>query len=55
MMRKDRKYNLIRPFWFEVSKEAFSWIEVMVFGRIISVQVRSSREVASFWPIVRIR
>lgn len=54
-MRKDRKYNLMRPFWFEVSREAFSWIEAIVFGKIISVQAKSSREVASFWLIVKTR
>lgn len=55
VMRKDRKYNLMRPFWFEVSREAFSWMWAVVFGNKTSIQVRSSREVASFWLIVRTR
>lgn len=45
----------MRPCWLEVSVEAFSWIRAVVFGKIVSSQVRSSREVASFWLINRSR
>lgn len=38
----------MRPCWLEVNVEAFNWIRAVVFGKIVSSQVRSSREVASF-------
>lgn len=55
VMRKDRKYSLMRPCWFEVSIEAFSWMRAVVFGKMFSSHVMSSEEVASFWLIVRYR
>ena len=33
--------------------EAFNWMRAVVFGRIVSSQIKSSREVASFWLINR--
>ena len=51
--RKERKYSLIRPFWFVVVVAIFIWACEMVFGRIVSSQIRSRREDADFWLIVR--
>lgn len=30
-------------------------MRAVVFGRIVSVQVRSNKEVANFWLVVRVR
>ena len=54
-MRNDKKYSLIRPCWFEVNVEAFIWIRLVVFGKIVSSQVRSSKDVDSFWLIDRFK
>ena len=51
--RKKRKYSLIRPFWFVTMVDAFTWISEIVFGKIFSSQIRSRREDADFWLIVR--
>lgn len=53
VIRNDRKYNLINPFWLDTRVEVFIWIEEIVLGRKISSQVRSSRREADFWPMVR--
>ena len=51
--RKERKYNLIRPFWLVIVVAIFIWASEMVFGRMASSQIRSRREDADFWLIVR--
>lgn len=40
-MRKERKYNLIIPFWFEIEVEANFCIEARPFGIAFSSQARS--------------
>ena len=51
--RKERKYNLIRPFWLVIVVDIFVWASEMVFGQMVSSQIRSRREDADFWLIVR--
>ena len=51
--RKERKYNLIRPFWLVIMVAVFIWVSEMVFGKMVSSQIRSRREDADFWLIVR--
>lgn len=51
--RKERKYSLIRPFWFVTTVDIFIWISEVVFGRMFSSQIRSRMEDADFWLIVR--
>lgn len=53
VIRKERKYSLIRPFWLVIVVDIFIWASEMVFGRIVSSQIRSRREDANFWLIVR--
>lgn len=53
VIRKERKYSLIRPFWLVIMVDIFIWASEMVFGRIVSSQIRSRREDADFWLIVR--
>lgn len=53
VIRKERKYSLIKPFWFVVVVAIFIWACEMVFGRIVSSQIRSRREDADFWLIVK--
>ena len=53
VIRKERKYSLIKPFWFVVEVAIFIWACEMVFGRIVSSQIRSRREDADFWLIVK--
>lgn len=48
VIRKDIKYNLISPFWFDTRVEVFSWIREIVLGKKISSQVRSSSREADF-------
>lgn len=52
--RKERKYSLIRPFWFVTIMDIFIWVSEIVFGRIFSNQIKSRREDADFWLIVRL-
>lgn len=54
MIRKDRKYSLIWPFWVEMSVEVFIWDREIDFGRAFSSQVRSSSIEATFWLIIRL-
>lgn len=35
--------------------EAFIWMRLVVFGRMVSSQIKSSRDVDSFWLINRFR
>ena len=51
VIRKERKYSLIRPFWFVTRVDAFLWACEMVFARMASSQIRSRREDADFWLI----
>ena len=53
VIRKERKYNLIRPFWLVTIADVFIWVSEMVFGKMVSSQIRSRREDADFWLIVR--
>lgn len=46
--RKERKYSLIKPFWFVTIIDIFIWISEVVFGKIFSSQIRSRREDADF-------
>lgn len=54
MIRKDRKYSLIWPFWVEMSVEVFIWDREIDFGKAFSSQVRSSSIEATFWLIIRL-
>ena len=51
--RKERKYSLIRPFWLVTMVDVFIWISEVVFGKMFSSQIRSRREDADFWLIVK--
>lgn len=53
VIRNDKKYSLINPFWFDTRVEAFICMEEIVLGKKISSQVRSSRREADFCPIAR--
>ena len=53
VIRNERKYNLIRPFWLVIVVDIFVWASEMVFGQMVSSQIRSRREDADFWLIVR--
>ena len=53
VIRKERKYSLIRPFWLVIVVDIFIWASEMVFGRILCSQIRSRREDADFWLIDR--
>ncbi len=46
--RKERKYSLIRPFWFVTIVDVFIWMSEVVFGKMFSSQIRSRMEDASF-------
>lgn len=46
--RKERKYSLIKPFWFVTMIDIFVWISEVVLGKIFSSQIRSRREDADF-------
>lgn len=43
------KYNLIRPFWFEIVVESNICALDTVFGIVFSSQMRSNRDEAVFW------
>ena len=34
VIRKERKYNLIRPFWLVIVVDIFIWVSEMVFGKM---------------------
>lgn len=53
-MREERKYSLIRPFWFEMVVEDSACSCDKFFGMIFSSQIRSSRRDAVFWLMVRL-
>ena len=48
VMRNERKYNSIKPFWSDTNVEVFIWMRV-VFDRIFSSQVKSKREDDDIW------
>lgn len=54
-MREERKYSLIRPFWFEMVVEDSICSCDKFFGMVFSSQIRSSRRNAVFWLMVRLR
>ena len=47
--RKDKKYSLTIPFWFDTVIEALICILAINFGVIFSVQIVSRRVEAAFW------
>lgn len=49
VIRKDRKYNLIIPFWLEIRVDKFDCDLEISFGRRPSNQIRSSKREAYFW------
>lgn len=51
--RKERKYSLMRPFWFVIIVDIFICASEVVFGKMFSSQIKSRREDADFWLIVR--
>lgn len=51
--RKDRKYSLIKPFWLVTIIDIFIWISEVVFGKIVSSQIKSRRDDADFWLIIK--
>lgn len=51
--RKERKYSLIWPFWFDTRIEVFIWIREIDLGRAFSIQVRSSSREAVFWLSIK--
>lgn len=51
-MREDRKYSLIRPFWFEIVLENNNCSWDIFFGMLFSNQIRSSRRDAVFWLVI---
>lgn len=53
-MREDRKYSLIRPFWFEMVLENANCSWDISFGMLFSNQIRSSRRDAVFWLMIRL-
>ena len=55
VIRNDRRYRLIRPFWLEINVENFSWIRDVVFGKMFSNQIKSKRDDADFWLTNRFR
>ena len=45
---KERKYNLIRPFWLVTIIDIFVWMSEVVFGKMFSSQIKSNRDDADF-------
>lgn len=54
VIKKERKYSLIWPFWLEMSVDVFIWNEEIDFGRVFSNQVESSSMEATFWLISKL-
>lgn len=54
VIKKERKYNLIWPFWLEIRVDVFIWNVEIDFGRAFSSQVRSSSIEATFWLISKL-
>ena len=46
---KERKYNLIRPFWLKTKVEDFIWKYEIDLGRMFSSQMESKSIDADFW------
>lgn len=49
VIRKERKYNLIIPFWLEIRVDMFDCDLEISFGRRFSSQIKSSKREAYFW------
>lgn len=49
VIKNDRKYSLIKPFWFDTIVDASIWNCATVLGRIFSIHVRSNDIEADFW------
>lgn len=47
------KYNLIWPFWLEISVEVFAWKKEIDFGNTFSSQIMSRSIEATFWLMSR--
>lgn len=43
VMRKDRKYSLISPFWLAIILDRWVWVIEVDFGTAFSSQIRSRR------------
>lgn len=43
VMRNDRKYSLISPFWLDIILDSWVWVIEVDFGIVLSSQIRSSR------------
>lgn len=54
VIKKERKYSLIWPFWLEMSVDVFIWNEEIDFGRAFSSQVKSSSIEATFWLVSKL-
>lgn len=54
VIKKERKYSLIRPFWFVTRVDAFIWASEMVFGRMASSQIRSRRRMLIFGLLINL-
>ena len=51
--RKERKHSLIKPFWPVTMVDIFISISDVVFGKIFSSQIKSRKEDADFWLIIK--
>lgn len=47
--RKERKYSLIIPFWFEIRVDILDCEVEMSFGKRFSSQIKSNKREAYFW------
>ena len=54
VIRNDRKYSLIRPFWFDTIIEEEAWNLETDLGRMFSIQVKSNNMEDNFWLINRL-
>ena len=43
VMRNDRKYSLISPFWLDIILDSWVWVIEVDFVIVFSSQIRSSR------------
>lgn len=49
VIKNEREYNLIRPFWVDTSVDEICWMWERDFGRTVSIQVWSRIIEADFW------
>lgn len=52
-MRKERKYNLIIPFWAVTMTEEMIWVCEIILGIDFSNQIESSKRKARFWLMIK--